>query len=42
MIRNTLLEGTGKKMRHIKISKKEDIKAELFSTMLRQAAKFLT
>ncbi|TRX48708.1 DUF1801 domain-containing protein [Fulvivirga sp. M361] len=34
-----LLEGTGKQMRHIKISKKEDIKAELFSTMLHQAAK---
>ena len=35
-----LLEGTGKQMRHIKISKKEEIRHKLFSEMLQQAAKF--
>ncbi len=35
-----LIEGTGAKMRHIKIAKKEDIQAELFTSMLQQAAQF--
>lgn len=33
-----LLEGTGKKMRHIKIRKKSDIKVKLFKSWLKQAA----
>ena len=35
-----LLGGTGKQMRHIKISTKEDIKVEVFTKMLQQAAVF--
>lgn len=33
-----LLEGTGKRMRHVKIRKCADIKKELFASWIRQAA----
>ena len=35
---NKLLEGTGKMMRHIKLTRIEDIEKPLFTKMLRQAA----
>jgi len=35
-----LLEGTGKRMRHIKIHQMEDIQENVFKTMLKQAASF--
>lgn len=35
-----LLEGTGKKMRHIKIRKMEDVQSDVFAKMIEQAAKF--
>lgn len=34
-----LLEGTGKKMRHVKIRSKEDIKMKLFTAWIKQAVK---
>ena len=34
-----LLEGTGRKMRHVKIRKKTDIKARIFTSWLKQAAR---
>ncbi len=34
-----LLEGTGKQMRHIKISRKEEINLKTFGEMLQQAAR---
>ena len=34
-----LLEGTGKRMRHVKIRSKGDIKKRIFSAWLKQAAK---
>ncbi len=33
-----LLEGTGKKLRHVKIRSEEDIQPELFASWIRQAA----
>lgn len=33
-----LLEGTGKKLRHVKIRSKDDIKPELFASWIRQTA----
>ncbi len=35
-----LLAGTGKQMRHIKIANPEEIKTDMLTKMLRQAAKF--
>jgi hypothetical protein len=34
-----LLEGTGKKMRHVKIRSKKDIKKNIFTSWIKQAAK---
>src|SRR5262249_5507258 len=33
-----LLEGTGKRMRHVKIRTRDDIKKDLFTSWIRQAA----
>ncbi len=35
---SALLEGTGKKMRHVKIRSKRDIKKRIFTAWIRQAA----
>ena len=35
---DSLLEGTGKKMRHVKVWSKDDIKTQLFTTWIKSAA----
>ena len=36
---DSILEGTGKKMRHVKIRNQNDLKKELFASWIKQAAK---